>query len=153
MEKLKMKKLWKALAGAVAICLVLFITSNARAQDANDANEIPKEPNKTAPQESPKETPKETPKEKEKEKKLVIGILKVVKDNDGNVAEITITAHKDLVYNVVFDEKSKEMVKNLADARVRVEGFVETKCDIKWLTVLTYDDTKPRPDAKAGRKK
>jgi hypothetical protein len=135
-----MKKHWKALAGIVVICLVLSIMSNAMAQDANAAKEIPKE------------TPKETPKEKVKEKKLVIGILKVVKDNDGNVAEITITAHKDLVYNVVLDETSKEMVKSLADARVRVEGFIETKGEVKWLTVDTYSDSKPKPDAKPGAK-
>ena len=153
MEKPKMRKLWKTLTGAVAICLVLFITNNATAQDANDANEIPEEPNKTAPQEPPKESPKEPPKEQAKDKKLVIGILKVVKDNDGNIAEISIKMAKNLIYNVVIDEKSKEMVKSLADARVRVEGFVETKGDVKWLTVDTYGDTKSRPDAKAGRKK
>ena len=143
-----MEKIWKASACAVAIFLLLFITSNTTAQDANDANEIPKEPNKTSPQEPPKESPKE----QAKDKKLVIGILKVVKDNDGNIAEISIEMAKNLIYNVVIDEKSKEMVKSLADARVRVEGFVETKGDVKWLTVLTYDDTKPKPNARKGAK-
>ena len=140
------------MSGAVAICLVLFITSNAAAQDANDANEIPKEPNKTSPQEPPKESPKEPPKEQAKDKKLVIGILTVAKDNDGNIAEISIEMAKNLIYKVVIDEKSKEMVKSLADTRVRVEGFVETKGDVKWLTVLTYDDTKPKPNARKGAK-
>jgi len=152
MEKPKMKKLWKTLAGAVAICLVLFITSSATAQDANDANEIPKEPNKTAPQEPPKETPKEPPKKQTKEKNLVIGILTVAKDNDGNIAEISIKMAKDLIYKVVIDEKSKEMAKSFADSRVRVEGFVETKGDVKWLTVETYGDSKSKPDARQGAK-
>jgi hypothetical protein len=147
-----MEKLWKSLAGVVAIWLVLSITSNAMAQDANEAKETPKEPNKTAPQEQPKESPKEPPKEPAKEKNLVIGILTVAKDNDGNIAEISIEMAKNLIYKVVIDEKSKEMAKSFADTRVRVEGFVETKGDVKWLTVETYGDTKSRPDAKPGTK-
>jgi hypothetical protein len=148
-----MKKHWKWLAGVVAICLVLSVMSNAMAEDANVAKEIPKEPNKAAPQETPKESPKEAPKEQAKEKNLVIGILTIVKDNDGNIAEMTITAHKDLKYKVVIDEKSKEMANNFADKRVRVEGTIETKGDVKWLTVETFGDSKPRPDAKPGGKK
>jgi hypothetical protein len=53
---------------------------------------------------------------------------------------------------VVLDEKSKEMAKSFADKRVRVEGIVETKGDVKWLTVETFGESKPKADAKPGAK-
>jgi hypothetical protein len=151
-----MNKHWKALVGIIAICLLLSLMSNAMAQDPNTAKETPKEPNSAAPQETPKESPKEPPKEQTKEqtkeKNLIIGILTAVKDNDGNVVEMTITAHKDLKYKVVINEKSKEMGQSFTDKRVRVEGTIEIKGDVKWLTVDTFSELKSRADAKPGAK-
>ena len=127
-----MKKQLIAAVGVVAVCMLLAIVSNVMGADANQ------------PKQTPKETPRETPKEKSNDAKLVIGIVTIVKDNDGNIAEIKVTAHKELVYKVVLDEKGIELGKTMADKRVRIEGTIEKKGDVQWLTVKTFSELKPR---------
>jgi hypothetical protein len=121
-EKPIMKKRLMALVGVVAVCMLLAVVSNVMAADANQ--------------------PKETPKEKARDNNLVIGIVGVVKDNDGNITEIKVTAHKDLVYRVVLDEKGIELGKTMFDKRARIEGFIETKGNVQWLTVKTFGEAK-----------
>ena len=121
-----------ALAGVVAVCMLLAIVSNVMAADANQ--------------------PKGTPKEKSKDNSLVIGIVTIVKDNDGNISEIKVTTHKDLIYKVVLDEKGKELGKTMVDKRARIEGLIETKGNVHWLTVKTFSEVKPRTDAKTKTK-
>jgi len=136
-----MRKYAMSLVGAVTVCLLLGLVSNVMGADANQ------------PKQTPKETPRETPKEKSKDNKLVIGIVTVVKDNDGNFTEIKVTAHKELIYQVVLDEKGKELGKTMADKRARIEGPIETKGKVQWLTVKTFGELKPRTDAKPTPKK
>ncbi len=112
----------------VAVCIMLAIVSNVMAADANQ--------------------PKGTPKEKSKEISLVIGIVTVTKDNDGNFTEIKVTAHKELIYKVVLDEKGIELGKTMADKRARIEGTIEKKGNVEWLTVKTFGDLRPRGDTK-----
>jgi hypothetical protein len=131
-----MKKQLMAAVGVVAVCMLLAIVSNVMAADANQ----------------PKHTPKETPKEKSKDTSLVIGIVTITKDNDGNIAEVKVIAHKELVYKVVLDEKGIELGKTMADKRARIEGSIETKGDTKWLTVKTFGEPKGKPDAKPKAK-
>ena len=119
-----MKKQLMALVGAVAVCMTLAVVSNVMASDANQ------------------------PKEKSKDTKLVIGVVTVVKDNDGNFTEIKVTAHRELIYKVVLDAKGIELGKAMADKRARIEGTIEKKGDVQWLTVKTFGDLKPRGDAK-----
>jgi hypothetical protein len=119
-----MKKQLMALVGAVAVCMMLAVVSNVMAADANQ------------------------PKEKSKDTKLVIGIVAVVKDNDGNFTEIKVTAHRELIYKVVLDGKGIELGKALADKRARIEGTIEQKGNVQWLTVKTFGEVKPRADAK-----
>lgn len=118
-----MKKRLMALVGVVAVCVLLAVVSNVMAADANQ------------------------PKEKSKDNNLVIGIVTIVKDNDGNIAEIKVTTHKDLIYKVVLDEKGKELGKTMVDKRARIEGLIETKGNVHWLTVKTFSELKPRTDA------
>jgi hypothetical protein len=125
-----MKKWLLAMFGMVAVCVLV---SNVMAADANQ--------------------PKETPKDNSKENNLVIGIVTTVKDRDGNIAEIKVTAHKELIYKVVLDEKGIELGKTMVDKRARIEGFIETKGDTKWLTVKTFSDLKPRAEGKPAPKK
>ena len=131
-----MKKQLMALVGVVAVCMLLAIVSNVMAADANQ------------PRHTPRETSRETPKEKSKDNSLVIGIVTIVKDNDGNIAEINVISHKDLVYKVVLDEKGIELGKTMADKRARIEGLVEMRGNAHWLTVKTFSEPKPKADAK-----
>ena len=123
-----MKKQLMVLVGVVAVCMLLAVVSNVMAADANQ------------------------PKEKSKDNNLVIGIVTVVKDNDGNIAEIKVTAHKELLYQVVLDEKGKELGKTMADKRARIEGLIETKGKVQWLTVKTFSDQKAKPKTKLTAK-
>ena len=83
---------------------------------------------------------------------MVIGIVTVVKDNDGNITEIKVTAHRELIYKVVLDEKGIELGKTMADKRARIEGTIEKKGDVQWLTVKTFSELKPRTEAQAETK-
>jgi hypothetical protein len=127
-----MKKRLMAMAGTVAVCVLLAVISNVIAADANQ--------------------PKETPKEKSKDNNLVIGIVSILKDNDGNIVEIKVTAHKDLIYKVVLDEKGIDMGKTMVDKRARIEGLIEKKGDTQWLTVKTFGDVKAGAQAKPKAK-
>jgi hypothetical protein len=128
-----MKKRLMALAGAIAVCVFLGVVSNVMAADANQ--------------------PKQTPREKEqlKEIRLTIGIVSVIKDNDGNIVEIKVKATKELIYKVVLDEKGIELGKTLADRRARIEGFIETKDKVEWLTVKTFREATSQLPAKPGQ--
>lgn len=119
-----------ALMGAAAICVFLGVASNVMAADANQ----------------PKRTPRE--KEQSNEIRLVIGIVAVVKDNDGNITEIKVTTHPELIYKVVLDEKGIELGKTLADRRARIEGLIETKDKVQWVTVKTFTEAKSQLPAK-----
>ncbi|MGD0552988.1 MAG: hypothetical protein ABSB25_10105 [Sedimentisphaerales bacterium] len=123
-----MKKQLMALVGVVAVCMMLAVVSNVMAADANQ--------------------PKGTPKEKSKDISLVIGVVTAVKDNDGNIAEIKVTVHRSLIYKVVLDEKGIELGKTMADKRVKIEGTLEKKGDVQWVTVKLFSELKPRTDAK-----
>jgi ABC-type phosphate/phosphonate transport system substrate-binding protein len=128
-EKPKMKKQLMALVGMVAVCMLLAVVSNVMAADANQ----------------PKQTPRE--KGQTKDTKLVIGIVSAVKDNDGNITEIKVTAHKDLIYKVVLDEKGIELGKTMADKKARIEGLIEVKGNVHWLTVKTFGEVKAKTEA------
>jgi hypothetical protein len=123
-----------SLVGVVTVCLLLGLVSNVMGADANQ----------------PKETPKQQPKDNSK---LVIGVVTMVKDNDGNITEIKVIAHKELVYQVVLDEKGKELGKIMVDRRARIEGLVEMKGNVHWLTVKTFGEVKARTDGKPTPKK
>ncbi len=125
-----------ALAGVVAVCMLLAIVGNVMAADANQ----------------PKHTPGETPKEKSSDDKLVIGTVTVVKDNDGNIIEIKVQQHRDVIYHVVLDEKGRELGKAMADRRARIEGSVETKDKTLWLTVKTFGEPRSGAPAKPNQK-
>jgi uncharacterized alpha/beta hydrolase family protein len=120
-----MNKRSMALVVTVAVCMLLAVVSNAMAADANQPKVKSNDSNS-----------------------LVIGIVTVVKGNDGNIAEIKVTAHRELVYKVVLDAKGIELGKTMADKRVRIEGTIEKKGDVQWLTVKTFSDLKPRADVK-----
>jgi hypothetical protein len=116
-----MKKRSMALVGVVAVCMLLAVVSNVMAADANQPKGKSNDSNS-----------------------LVIGIVTVVKGNDGNITEIKVTAHRELAYKVVLDAKGIELGKTMADKRARIEGTIEKKGDVQWLTVKTFSELKPR---------
>jgi hypothetical protein len=124
-----MKKRLMAMVGAVAICALAGFVSSVMAADANKPREAPLE----------------------KDTKLVIGIVTVEKDTDGNFTEIKVTAHRDLIYHVVLDEKGIELGKTLADKRARIEGLIEIKGKAQWLTIKTFSEAKAQTPAKPGQ--
>lgn len=131
-----MKKRLTALVGVVAVCMLLAMVSNVMGADANQ----------------PKQTPRGTPKEKSNDSNLVIGTVTTAKDNSGNITEIKVKVHKDLIYQVVLDEKGIELGNTLAGKRARIKGTVETKGDAQWLTVKTFNELAPRAEAKPKAK-
>jgi hypothetical protein len=143
-----MNKHFIAVIGVATVCVLLGLASNVFAEDVNQPKDVPIDPNKQAPKETPKEPPRESPKESTGDIRLVIGIVNVEKDKDGNVTEIMLTAHKDLIYKVVPDEKGKELAAAMVDKRARVEGFIETKDNVHWLTVQTFGESKATSGAK-----
>jgi len=118
-----MRKYVMALAGAVTTCLLLGLVSNTLAADPNQ--------------------PKEPPKNKEV---IVVGTVSVVKDKDNNITEISVKTPRGITYQITLDDKGKELGKTLADKRVRITGTVETKGEVKWLTVVNFSEPKPRPE-------
>ncbi len=118
-----MRKYVVALAGAVTICLLLGLVSNAPAADPNQ--------------------PKEPPKNKEV---VVVGTVSVVKDKDNNITEVKVKTARGLTYQITLDDNGKELGKTMADKRVRLTGTVETKGEIKWLTVLKFSELKTRAE-------
>ncbi|MGD0572959.1 MAG: hypothetical protein ABSB11_08040 [Sedimentisphaerales bacterium] len=126
-----MKKQLMALVGVVAVCMLLAVVSNVMAADANQ--------------------PKGTPKVKSKDTGSVTGVVTVVKDNDGNIAEIKVTARGTIIYKVVLDEKGIELGKTMADKRVNIEGAIEKKGDVQWVTVKTFSEVKAKPKAKPAQ--
>ncbi len=119
-----------ALVGVVAVCMLLAVVSNVMAADVNQPKEKSKDSNS-----------------------LVIGIVNVVKGNDGNFTEIkVVVSRRELIYKVVLDAKGIELGKTMADKRARIEGTIEQKGDVQWLTVKTFSDLKPRGDAKPKAK-
>lgn len=113
-----------ALVGVVAVCILLAVVSNVMAADANQPKGKSNDSNS-----------------------LVIGIVTVVKGNDGNITEIKVTAHRELIYEVVLDAKGIELGKTMADKRARIEGTIEKKGDVQWLTVKTFSDLRPKVGA------
>jgi len=122
-----------ALAGAAAVCVFLAMACNVMAAD----------PNK----------PKVTPNERTDDLKLVIGIVNVTKDKDGNFTEIKVVTHPQLIYKVVLDEKGKELAKTLADKRARIEGYIEEKGKDNWLTVKTFKEVTSQIQKQPGQNK
>jgi uncharacterized protein YxeA len=70
----------------------------------------------------------------------VKGKVGVVKDKDGKVTEITLTAG-DVKYMVTINEEGKKL-EALAGKEVKATGTVLAKGDVKWLTVTKFEEVK-----------
>ena len=118
-----MKKFVMILAAAVTTCVLLGLVSSAQAADPNQPKKMAR--NKEVP---------------------VIGTVIAVKDNDGNATDVKIKTAKDLIYQVTLDETGKELGNTMADKKVRAVGTLETKGEVKWLTIIKFSEQKARPE-------
>jgi hypothetical protein len=118
-----MKKFVMTLAAAVTTCVLLGLVSDTQAADPNQ--------------------PKKMARNKEV---VVVGTVSAIIANDSNAADIKIKTAKDLTYQITPDEKGKELGKTMVDKRVRAVGTLETKGEVKWLTVIKFSEQKARPE-------
>jgi hypothetical protein len=119
-----MKKFVMILAAAVTTCVLLGLVSDTLAADPNKPKKMAR--NKELP---------------------VVGTVIVVKDNDGNATDVKIKTDKDIIYQVTLDDKGKELGRTMADKKVRVVGTLETKGEVKWLTVARFNEQKEKAKA------
>jgi hypothetical protein len=74
----------------------------------------------------------------------VQGQVQVVKDANDIVVEVKIAA-KDTVYNVVLNEKAKEMASTMENKEVSVRATLTEKEGQKWLEILSYRPVPEKP--------
>lgn len=68
------------------------------------------------------------------------GRVIVEKDADGNITAAKLESRRHGTYNIVLDEKGKELAEKMADKFVAVTGTVQTQDDQQWLTVEKYTE-------------
>jgi hypothetical protein len=68
------------------------------------------------------------------------GRVIVEKDADGNITAAQLESRRHGTYNIVLDEKGKELAVKMADKFAAVTGKIETKDDQQWLTVEKYSE-------------
>ncbi|MCE5341473.1 MAG: hypothetical protein LLF92_10190 [Planctomycetaceae bacterium] len=71
----------------------------------------------------------------------IVGKVEVTQDANGAVTSVKIKGRRNGDFNVVLDEKGKELAA-MADKFVRVTGKKETKDGVQWLTVETIQEIK-----------
>lgn len=116
----------KKLAVLVLLVAVVGVTSVCLA-DANDPN---------------------TPKAKQKP---FIGKVVVVKDAEGVITAVQIENRKLGKYNVVLDEKGKELGEKMEGKLVAVKGVESVNDEEKWITVESYREIQ-RAKGRDGKK-
>lgn len=115
----------------VVLSVALVLSLLAGIALAKDANQPKQEPNKPAVSKT----------------ETIVGSVAVTKDKDGKITEVKLTSRRAGEYMVVLDAKGLELGGKLDGKRARVEGTVETKGTVKWLTVKQYSEVAPRPPA------
>jgi len=77
------------------------------------------------------------------------GRVVVTKDANGVITSAKLESRRRGTWNIVFDEKGKELAEKMADKFVAVTGTVTTKDNEKWLTVEKYTEFQ-RPQGPHG---
>ena len=113
---------------AVAALALLVCAGNVLAKDANEPN-VPKKPPVNKPI-------------------IVTGTISVTKDKNGTITEVKLTVNKNLMYLITLDKKGMELGQKMADKKVRATGTVESKGNVKWLTVEKYTEAVITPPVK-----
>lgn len=83
---------------------------------------------------------------KEAKASTVVGVVAVEKDGD-EIKGVTLTAKrkdKEVVVNVVLDEKGKALGEEMDGKKAAVKGTIKTKDGAKWITVQAFKEPKAR---------
>lgn len=114
----------KKLIVSITLCLIATLAVSVFGEDANKPSPPPAE-----------------------EKVTVTGFVSAAKDKDGNLMEVMLS-NKVVEYNVVLDEKGKELGA-LKGKEVKVVGTVKIENQAKWLTVISFEEVAPAPPEEA----
>jgi hypothetical protein len=78
------------------------------------------------------------------------GKIVVVKDANGVITAVTLENRRRGTFNIVLDEKGKELGEKMADKFVEITGKETTKDNEKWLTVEKYSEKGKPPMGRHG---
>ncbi|HPS54279.1 MAG TPA: hypothetical protein PLP05_01645 [Sedimentisphaerales bacterium] len=131
-----MKKLMLVLAVAVIGFVFVSIT---KAEDPN------------APKAKDPNAPKVEDPNSQKAELKIIGKVIVVKDANGVVTAVKLENKKLGLYNVVLDEKGKEIGAKMEGKIIAAKAIESVQDEAKWLTVKAYREL-PRRNGKDGNK-
>ena len=85
--------------------------------------------------------------------KVVQGVVTVTKDANNVINKVTLTAKDKVVYNVVLDEKGKELGKTMASKEVEVSGILSKEAGQETIKVMTFKAVEKVPEAPASAPK
>ncbi|MFC1672190.1 hypothetical protein ACFL01_03540 [Planctomycetota bacterium] len=77
----------------------------------------------------------------EKKTETITGTVTVVKDEDNNITDVTLSTD-DAVYTIALDAKGKKLGEAMDGKKVEAKGTVEETDDGKVLTVTEYKEVK-----------
>ncbi|MGA2914902.1 MAG: hypothetical protein ABSE89_02655 [Sedimentisphaerales bacterium] len=82
------------------------------------------------------------------------GKVEVIRDKAGNVktVELKVSGVFKDTYNIVLDEKGKELEDTMAGKQVHIKGTVVKKAGEKWLTVKEYKEVSHKKVKKSAKK-
>jgi hypothetical protein len=78
------------------------------------------------------------------------GRIVVAKDANGVITSVKLENRRRGTFNIVLDEKGKELGEKMADKFVEITGKETTKDNEKWLTVEKYSEIQPPPMGRHG---
>jgi len=78
------------------------------------------------------------------------GIIIVAKDVNGVITSVKLENRRRGTFNIVLDEKGKELGEKMADKFVEITGKETTKDNEKWLTVEKYSEMQRPPMGRHG---
>jgi hypothetical protein len=79
------------------------------------------------------------------------GIIVVAKDANGVIKSVKLENRRLGTFNIVLDEKGKELGEKMADKFVVITGKETTKGNEKWLTVEKYSEMQRPPMGQHGQ--
>lgn len=79
------------------------------------------------------------------------GRIVVVKDANGVITAVKLENRRRGTFNIVLDEKGKELAEKMADKFVEITGTEITKDNEKWLTVEKYSEMQNPPMGRHGQ--
>jgi len=82
---------------------------------------------------------------------MFVGRIVVTKDASGVITSVKLESIRRGIFNIILDEKGKELGEKMADKFVEITGKETTKDNEKWLTVEKYSEMKKPPMGQRGQ--